>query len=285
MKLDKATDPKLQLYMKQIKQVSLLSREEEFRLARAYAQTQDKKLKASLAEANLRFVVKVAHQYSGYRFGLLDLVQEGNLGLLLGIDRFDPERGHRLISYAVWWIRATIQTYILRNWSLVRMGTTQAQRRLFFRLRSERQRFEQSLAGKEIEMDEVLAEALKVRPREVAEMEVRLRDRDRSLNVPANDDHTSPIVESLPAQGADPEAHVGQKQRRLQLVRLLDASSESLNGKERYVMEHRLLKEEPPTLLQIGNVLGISRERVRQIQTRVIGKLRQIMQQQERAAA
>ncbi len=267
----------LDLYVRQISKVPLLSPAEESRLAFLYRRERDPSVEQQLVLANLRFVVKIARQYGGYRLPLLDLVQEGNLGLVTAVRKFEPERGHRLISYAHWWIRAHMQSYIMRNWSLVKIGTTQAQRRLFFRLRSTRQQLEQQQLNGEAASDAALGLQLCVATQEISNMETRLRDRDHSLDLPVVDACQGASVDVLQSAAPSQEEGIIGKQLRQRLRRAIDASMAMLSPKERYVIQHRLLHAEPPTLLQIGKVLRISRERVRQIEGEVIRKLRQLM--------
>src|SRR5512138_3124219 len=197
------SDP-LDLFLAEIRAVPLLTAEEEARLARAWRERGDSRAAHHLITANLRFVVKVAHEYRTYGFRLADLIQEGNIGLMKAVQKYDPDKQIRLISYAVWWIRAYIQNYILRSWSLVKIGTTQAQRKLFFSLARTRHEIERLTPGAALSDEAVdvnlVAKRLKVRPSDVVEMQQRMEGRDLSLDAPVADG-TSTHLEFTPADG------------------------------------------------------------------------------------
>ena len=275
---------KLDTYMTQIGSHRLLSREEEQQLAVHFVRTGDQAAAHRLVLANLRFVVKVAHSYRGYGLTLRDLVQEGNLGLMTAVRKFDPHKGYRLVSYAIWWIRAYIQSFIMRSWSLVKVGTTQAQRRLFFRVRSERERADRLLGnGRRAALADIAA-TLQVGADDVAAMEMRLRERDCSLNAAVGPQSAASYLDLLPSNSDSQEQQVASLQLRDRLRRQLATALPQMTSKEQYVITHRLLCDEPPTLQQIGCVLRISRERVRQIECAVIRKLRQALTQGDAAA-
>ncbi len=266
----------LDRYLAETAKHPLLDRDEEQRLARLYRDEGDIAAAHQLVVSNLRFVVKVAHTYRGYGLKILDLVQEGNIGLMHAVKKFDPDRGYRLISYAVWWIRAEIQSYIMRSWSLVKVGSGRVRRKLFFKLRSERSAMEQEAAanGGAPASREALAERLGVSIDELSEMEVRMGARDFSLDAPLSDEVGTAHVDMLEDGAPDQEAMVLATEERQILDAVIDKGSDQLNDKEAYILEHRLLSDEPPTLAVIGEHFGVSRERIRQLEQRVIKKLR-----------
>ena len=276
-------DREFQRYVAEVAKVKLLSREEELALARRLKDENDVTAAHELVVANLRFVVKIAYEYRGYGLRLLDLIQEGNIGLMKAVKKFDPDKGYRLISYAVWWIRAHIHEFIMRSWSLVKLGSGRVRRKLFFKLRSEKSRMEQDAGGHEDDASErELADRLGVSEAEISEMETRMASRDFSLDAPLTVDadvsHVDVLVDGLP----DQEVALNDKQERRLLEGALDATTPHLDDKERFILDHRLLAEEPQTLAQVGDQFGLSRERARQIENRVIEKLRASMAQADR---
>lgn len=264
-------------YVAEINRYSLLSREEERRLARQYQTKRDLQAAHALVVANLRFVVKIAHEYRGYGLSLLDTVQEGNIGLMMAVKKFDPNRGYRLISYAVWWVRAYIQNFIIRSYSLVKMGTTQAQRKLFFRLRSERERADRDAGPGEVASASELAGRLKVAEGEVTDMEVRLAGKDYSLDAGLDQGAGNSHLDLLPDPTASQEESFARHEERVLVRETVDSALEYLNPKERYIVRNRLLAEEPKTLQEIGAHFRISRERARQIEGNVIRKIRGVL--------
>lgn len=267
-------------YVTEINAYPLLSREQEFALAQQFVQQEDWDAAHEMVVSNLRFVVKVAHEYRGYNLKLLDLIQEGNIGLMMAVKKFEPDRGYRLISYAVWWIRAYIQNFIMRSWSLVKLGTTQAQRKLFFKLRSEKDRIEREAQDGVTSVAEALAARLGVSEQDVSEMDVRLGARDFSLDLElqegARQTHLDllPNVETL----ADQEAQSADRQVKTLLHGMVDTQMRLFNDKERYIMSNRLMTDEPATLQEIGKRFRISRERARQIEGNVLRKMRVALQ-------
>ena len=258
-------------YMAEINRYPLLSRDDEESLAKRFYEHGDVSAAHRLVVANLRFVVRVAHEYRGYGLKLLDLIQEGNVGLMIAVKKFDPYRGYRLISYAVWWIRASMQDFIMRSWSLVRMGATRLQRKLFFRLRSERAKAEQQdLAVSSRE----LAERLDVKEADVTAMELRLAGRDFSLDATLNHESHMSHLDMVPHEGVSQEEALIDRQQQEQLRNKVQEVMTRLNDKERYVVEKRLLSDKPATLQEIGDFFKVSRERVRQIESGVVRKLR-----------
>lgn len=263
-------DP-LQRYLAEIRRYPLLSREEEHRLAVEYKEYGNLEAAYRLVTSNLRLVVMIAREYERAFKSLLDLIQEGNIGLMEGVKNFDPYRGIRFPSYAVWWIRAYIIRYIMNNWRMVKIGTTQAQRKLFFNLRKEKEKLEAEgvSAGPKL-----LAQRLDVKEKEVVEMEQRLSNRDLSTDVPIGNGEEATLLHFLADDKMTPEEHLAETQHRRLLSEKMERFAESLKDKELVIFRQRLLTEEPLTLREIGEKYGISRERVRQIEERVKKKLR-----------
>lgn len=265
-------DP-LQLYMREIQRHPLLSPDEEHQLAVKYASSGDVEAAARMVTANLRLVVKLAYEYRRAYRNIMDLIQEGNIGLMQAVKRYDPYRGVKLSSYAAWWIRAYMLRFILNNWRLVKIGTTQAQRRLFFNLNKEKAR----LTAMGIEpTSEAIATSLKVDEKEVIEMDRRLARNDASLDAPVGDSEgrQTTRLDLLPGTGEGPEAAAQGAELSSLLREHLDEFRKTLTGKDVDIFEKRLVAEEPLTLQELGDQFGVSRERVRQLEARLIGKLR-----------
>lgn len=271
------------LLLKDVRRTPLLSPAEERVLADRVRKSNDRQAFDRLVQANMRFVVKVAHGYKGYGLPLADLVQEGSLGLTVAVSKFEPERGFRLISYAVWWVRAFIQNYVMHAHSLVKLGTTQAQRRLFFKLRSARERIEQM--HREAPLDggdanDLIAKALNVRAHEVSMMRGRMAGKDASLDAPLGEDRTETRLDALTDESAVlPEAHVATAERDHGVRSRVQAAMKKLNIKEQYIVSHRLWCDEPCTLQAVGNHFSISRERARQIECAVVRKMRHVLRE------
>ena len=247
--------------MREINAYPLLKRPDELALATRYREGGQLEAAHKLVVSNLRFVVKVAHEYRGYGLKLLDLIQEGNIGLMIAVQKFEPKKGYRLISYAVWWIRAYIQNFIMRSWSLVKVGTTQAQRKLFFKLRSERERADRAAGPGAVASAESLAAKLSVQEHDITDMEMRLGIRDFSLDVEMQDgsrqNHLDLLANPdwLPSQ----EETYAHDEEQGQLRRRVREAIDVLNEKERYIVMNRLMADEPQTLQQIGKHFAISR--------------------------
>jgi RNA polymerase sigma-32 factor len=268
----------LQVYMREVQRHPLLSPEEEHSLAVRYSQTGDVTAAARLVTANLRLVVKIAYEYRRAYKNMMDLIQEGNIGLMQAVKRYDPYRGVKLSSYSAWWIRAYMLRFILNNWRLVKIGTTQAQRKLFFNLNKEKARL--SAMGIEPTHAEI-AKRLNVEESEVIEMDRRLARSDASLDAPVgdSDDRTTTRLELLPAHDASPDrlaesAEIGQILRAR-----LDEFRKTLAGKDIVIFDKRLTADEPLTLQELGDEFGVSRERVRQLEARLTGKLREYLRE------
>ena len=268
-------DP-LKKYLAEIRKFPLLSREEENELAKRWWHEKDRQAAYRLVVANLRFVVKIAFDYQRAYSNLLDLIQEGNLGLMQAVKKFDPYREVKLSSYASWWIRAYILKFIIENWSLVKVGTTQAQRKLFFRLKKEKGRLEA------LGFDpgpKLLAGVLEVSPEEVTEMEQRLEGGDLSLNQPLEGDGRQSYLDVLPDSEAL-EEKVTDNVFREMLNRKIAEFAQNLKEKEAFLLQKRLLAENPLTLQEAGGALNISRERARQIEKSVMQKLKAYLKEQ-----
>lgn len=268
------SDP-LTVYMHEIRRYPLLSREEEHELAVRFAETKDPKIARRLITANLRLVVKIAHEYRRAYRNLLDLVQEGNLGLLQAVQKYDPHRGVKLSSYSAWWIRAYMLKFILNNWRLVKIGTTQAQRKLFFNLTKEREKLE---AAGFVPTTKLLAERLSVPEQEVAEMQLRLSASEASLDAPVGgDDDTGKRthLDMLESSSASrPDVSTESEEFRGLLRSKLEAFEATLKGREQTLFHDRLMADQPLTLQEVGERYGISRERARQIEARLLGRLK-----------
>lgn len=262
----------LDIYISQINRFPLLTAEEEFDLAVRFKKHKDLKAAEKLVTANLRFVVKISHEYRNYGVKLIDLIQEGNIGLMHAVKKFNPYKGYRLISYAVWWIRAYIQNYIIKSWSLVKIGTTQAQRKLFFKLNQEKKRL-QSLTARNPEFSEI-AESLRVREEDIREMDLRLSNRDLSLDAAIAEDGESTFVDQLRYEGEDQETALIRKEESALAKLSIAGAMSRLNERERYIIEHRIMADDPLTLQDIGDRFHITRERARQIEAQALKKIR-----------
>jgi RNA polymerase sigma-32 factor len=268
-------DP-MQAYMQEVRRYPLLTPEEEHALAVRLTEHGDSVAARKLVEANLRLVVKIAYEYRRAHKNLLDLVQEGNIGLMNAVRKFDPYRGVKLSSYAAFWIRAYILKFILNNWRLVKIGTTQAQRKLFFNLRKERERLEQ--LGFQA-TSKLLAENLQVTEKEVIEMDKRLSAPEASLDapMPGDDDGARTRLDFVPSEDQRPDQAVAQSEFAQLLNSKLAAFEATLEGREQVIFHDRWRIDPPKTLQEIGDHYGISRERARQLEKRVLDRLRKYL--------
>ncbi|HLV65814.1 MAG TPA: RNA polymerase factor sigma-32 [Polyangiaceae bacterium] len=268
----------LQVYMREVQRHPLLSPDEEHALAVRYTQTGDVQAAARLVTANLRLVVKIAYEYRRAYKNMMDLIQEGNIGLMQAVKRYDPYRGVKLSSYAAWWIRAYMLRFILNNWRLVKIGTTQAQRKLFFNLSKEKAKL--SAMGIEPTHAEI-ARRLNVEESEVIEMDRRLSRADASLDAPVGDteEKATTRLELLPALEASPDRIAETAELGEMLRERLEEFRKTLTGKDVAIFEKRLIADEPLTLQELGNEFGVSRERVRQLEARLTGRLREFLRQ------
>lgn len=261
----------LDLYIAEINRFPLLSAEEEFRLAVQLKKYNNVDAAEKLIVSNLRFVVKIAHEYRSYGFKLADLIQEGNVGLIHAVKKFDPYKGYRLISYAVWWIRAYIQNYLIKSWSIVKIGTTQAQRKLFFKLNQTRKELE-TLSKKNPEFDEI-ASSLGVKDSEVAEMDLRMGSRDVSLNEFIKDEGDNSHIDFLTYEGDDQESSLIKDEEKSLVRRDIAGALAKLTERESYIILNRVMADDPQTLQEIGIKYNISRERARQIEKQALKKI------------
>ncbi len=261
----------LQRYLAEIRRFAVLTREEEHKLAVDYKEFGNLEAAYKLVMGNLRLVVMIAREYQRAFKNLLDLIQEGNMGLMEAVKNFDPYRGVRFPSYAVWWIRAYIIRYIMSDWRMVKIGTTQAQRKLFFNLQKEKEKLE---AEGIIPGPKLLAQRLNVKENEVIEMEQRLGSRDLSVDVPIGEGDEATLLNFLPDDKQSPEDQIADTQYRELLREKMAQFADGLKDKELVIYRERLLNEDPLTLREIGEKYGISRERVRQIEERVKKKLK-----------
>jgi RNA polymerase sigma-32 factor len=270
-------DP-LAAYMAEVTRHPLLTREQEIELSKRFRDTGDVRAAYTLVASNLRLVVKLAHEYHRNPLALLDLVQEGNIGLMQAVKKFDPERGVKLSSYAAWWIRAYILRYIMDNWKMVKLGTTEAQRKLFFKLRQEQER----LAKQGIEVTpKLLAERLNVTEQDIVEMDQRLGNDEVSIDAPLNvdDDRESRADRLLPASVPAADDTLANAELRGMFKDKLADFAKDLNEKDRFIFDKRLISDEPMTLQDIGAHYGVSRERARQIEAALIVRMRKYMQE------
>ncbi|HKY33103.1 MAG TPA: sigma-70 family RNA polymerase sigma factor [Candidatus Polarisedimenticolia bacterium] len=258
-------------YLQQVMKYPRLTREEEHELALRYREYGDPEAAYRLVTGNLRLVVSIAFEYRRAFLNLLDLVQEGNIGLMQAVKKYDPLRGVPFSSYAAWWIRAYILKHLLDHWSIVKVGTTNARRKLFFNLRKEKERLEREgiTAGPKL-----LAEAFETTEADVIDVSRALSSRDLSLDAPVAADSERRVWETLPVGGPPLEDSVAQEELREILREKLARFAERLNAKERFTLERRLVAEDPLTLQQIGDQFGITREAARLIEKKVIGRLR-----------
>jgi RNA polymerase sigma-32 factor len=269
-----SADGNLSRYLQEIRKFPMLEPEQEFMLAKRWQEHQDSDAAQSLVTSHLRLVAKIAMGYRGYGLPLSELVSEGNVGMMQAVKRFDPDRGFRLATYAMWWIRAAIQEYILHSWSLVKMGTTAAQKKLFFNLRKLKGQL-QAIEDGDLppEIVTTIATKLEVPESDVVNMNRRLASPDHSLNAPLRADGEGEWQDWLVDQDESQEAKLGDRQE-LGLRRdLLKNAMKTLNDRERHILTERRLRDEPVTLEDLSRKYNISRERVRQIEVRAFEKL------------
>ncbi|HUY28247.1 MAG TPA: RNA polymerase factor sigma-32 [Candidatus Binataceae bacterium] len=265
-------------YLADVRRFPLLTREEETEIAKRYHRDHDPADAYRLVTANLRLVVKLAIQFARASKNVLDLIQEGNVGLMEAVKNFDPYRGIRFPSYAVWWVRAYIYRYLINNWRMVKIGTTQAQRKLFFNLRKETERLEaQGFAPQ----PKLLAQRMGVKESEVREMQDRMAQSEVSLDQPTGADEDTRLIDVLPDHGSNPEEAAAEGQWREFAHERVTEFEATLRDKELEIFRARMLAESPATLQEIGAKFGISRERVRQIETRLKKRLKEFIKSKE----
>jgi RNA polymerase sigma-32 factor len=266
----------LSAYLREIRRYPRLSREEEFELARRYFEEKDLEAAYQLISSNLWLVVKIAREYERATRNVMDLVQEGNMGLMEAVKNFDPFRNVRFPSYAIWWIKAYIVRYVIANWRLVKIGTTQAQRKLFFNLNKERERLEREGFSPTAKM---IADNLEVREKDVIEMEQRLSGGDVSIDAPLSPDGEWSLLSVLPNSSLSVEDLLADFERVQLIKQTIEEYKKGLKERERIILERRLLSEEKDTLQDLSELLGLSRERVRQVENKIKEKLRTFVEQ------
>ncbi len=267
-------------YLQDIRKFPMLEANQEYMLAKAWTEHEDRDAAHQLVTSHLRLVAKIAMGYRGYGLPVADLIAEGNVGMMQAVKRFDPEKGFRLATYAMWWIRAAIQEYILRSWSLVKIGTTAAQKKLFFNLR----RLKGQIAAVEegdLTPEHVakIAKKLDVPEGDVISMNRRLSAQDHSLNAPLRADAEGEWQDWLVDENPDQESIVADNEERDQRLTLLEQAMEGLNDRERHILQERRLAEPAKTLEELSQEYGVSRERVRQIEVRAFEKVQKAMRQ------
>tara|TARA_B100000929_G_scaffold238428_1_gene195293 strand:- start:630 stop:1529 length:900 start_codon:yes stop_codon:yes gene_type:complete len=268
----------LSLYLTQIKKFPILDAEEEYMLAKNWKERGNLKSAHKLVTSHLRLVAKIAMGYRGYGLPVNELISEGNVGLMQAVKKFDPEKGFRLATYAMWWIKASIQEYVLRSWSLVKMGTTTAQKKLFFNLKKIKKQIAPHEEG-DLKKEQIkeISERLGVKSEEVVNMNRRMMGREKSLNEPIKSGEKGEWQDWLASEDLDQELFVAQKQELDEKKSLLHEAIKILNDRERNIIEERKLSNEPKTLEELSKKYKISRERIRQIETRAFEKLQKAM--------
>jgi RNA polymerase sigma-32 factor len=268
----------LSRYLSEIRKFPLLSPEEEYMFAKRWKEHEDPEAARRLVTSHLRLVAKIAMGYRGYGLPVSEIVSEGNVGLMQAVKRFDPDKGFRLATYAMWWIRASIQEYVLRSWSMVKMGTTAAQKKLFFNLRKAKSNIGAIEEGDLTPAHTAkLADQLGVTENEVTEMNRRLSGPDSSLNAPLRSESESEWQDWLADETADQETRLAEREEMGDRHELLVNAMKDLTERERDIIEARRLREEPATLEELSQKYGVSRERVRQIEVRAFEKLQRGM--------
>ncbi|MDJ0951439.1 MAG: RNA polymerase sigma factor RpoH [Alphaproteobacteria bacterium] len=271
----------LSRYLQEIRKFPMLEPEEEFMLAKRWREHGDIEAAHKLVTSHLRLVAKIAMGYRGYGLPLAELISEGNVGMMQAVKRFDPDRGFRLATYAMWWIRASIQEYILHSWSLVKMGTTAAQKKLFFNLRKLKGKLQAFEEG-DLSPENVtkIATELNVPEADVVSMNARLAAPDHSLNAPLRTESEGEWQDWLVDESESHEIQIADQQELSDRREMLTKAMKGLNQRERHILTERRLKDDPTTLEELSQEYGISRERVRQIEVRAFEKLQKAMKNQ-----
>ena len=276
-----APEGNLSRYLQEIRKFPMLTPEEELQLAKSWKEHGDERAAHKLVTSHLRLVAKIAMGYRGYGLPVGELISEGNVGMMQAVKRFDPDRGFRLATYAMWWIRAAIQEYILHSWSLVKMGTTAAQKKLFFNLRRLKGQM-QAIEDGDLKPEQVskIARMLSVPEQDVVSMNRRLAAPDHSLNAPVRADSEGEWQDWLVDESETQEAALADREELSGRKALLSNALKTLNERERHILIERRLKDNPTTLEDLSQQYGISRERVRQIEVRAFEKLQKAMKTQ-----
>ena len=273
-----SSEGNLAVYLQEIKKFPMLTAEEEYMLAKRYKEHGDSDAAHKLVTSHLRLVAKIAMGYRGYGLPVTDLISEGNVGIMQAVKKFDPEKGFRLATYAMWWIKAAIQEYVLRSWSLVKMGTTTAQKKLFFNLKKIKNQIAPDQEGdlKDEQVKEI-SNRLDVDSNEVINMNRRMMGQEKSLNDPIKDGENEEWQDWLVDDSLDQELLVSQKQEYNDKKELLDSAMKVLNEREKEIIVARRLIDNPSTLEELSKKYSISRERIRQIETKAFEKLQKTM--------
>lgn len=258
-------------FLSEVRKIRPLSAEREFQLAVSYAQTEDREAAHELVVSHLPFVVKIAFQYRYYMLPVQDLVQEGTIGLMKALKRFDPYKGYRLVSFAVWWIKAYIKNYIIKSWNLVKLGTTQAQRKLFYRMGDIGEHVDEESHSERIRE---LAEELEVKEDDVIEMEARMKARELSLDQALGDGDNHTGLDLLVDESPNQESRLIEEESKRNLSGVAGTALKKLDPRERFIVTKRFLEDSPWTLQKLGDHFGTTRERVRQLEQRALRKLR-----------
>jgi len=268
----------LSSYLTQIKKFPMLSAEEEYMLAKSWKDRGDLKSAQKLITSHLRLVAKIAMGYRGYGLSVSEIVSEGNIGLMQAVKKFEPEKGFRLATYAIWWIKASIQEYILRSWSLVKMGTTAAQKKLFFNLKKVKNQISANNMG-DLKTEHVneISKRLNVKKEEVVSMNRRLSGKEKSLNDPIKGEDGTEWLDWIVDHKTDQELKLSQDQEFVEKKKLMDNSMSILNPREKEILTARRLSENIATLEELSKRYKVSRERIRQIETKAFEKLQKAM--------
>lgn len=281
-------DDGLRQYLRDIQKFPMLDADEEYRLAKRWAEDGDYQAAQTLVTSHLRLVAKMASGYRGYGLPMSDMIAEGNIGLMQAVKKFDPDKGFRLSTYAMWWIKASIQDFILRSWSLVKMGTSAAQKKLFFNLRKIRKRLHHVDSNKTLTPDEIrdIAGELSVSEQDVIDMDMRMGAHDQHMNAPITSDGDSAEWGDLLADTRDSQEQLlGEYQEYTEKHQLMIQAMAELNEREQDIIRQRRLLEEPVTLEDLAVSYGISRERVRQIEARALEKMTQYVLEHQQVKA
>ncbi len=278
--LPSASESGLSQYLSEIRKLPMLEKEEEFQLAKDWQEKNDREAAHRLILSHLRLVAKIAMGYRNYGLPMAEVISEGNLGLMQAVKKFDPDKGFRLTTYAMWWIRAAIQEYVLRSWSLVKMGTTAAQKKLFFNLRRIKGEIHAIEEG-DLHPDQVtqIANKLDVSEKEVIEMNRRMSHSDASLNTPVHADQKSDWQDWIEDDQESQESRLARTDEYKIQMSLLESSMKTLNQREQDILKERRLSDHPKTLEDLAEVYKVSRERIRQIEARAFEKLQKVMQE------
>ena len=263
-------------YLQEINKIPILSPEEEFMLAKNYIEHQDLEAAHKLVTSHLKLVVKIAISYKGYGLPMIEMVSEGNLGLMHAVKKFNPDLGNRLSTYAMWWIKASIQEYILKSWSMDKIGTTTAQKKLFFSLGKIKTKIRQTHEREINNTDYIqIAEDLGITEKEVRDMDIRLSQSDTSLNNRYGEDEDSEMLEFIPEKAPNQEVVLSAKEESAWKNRILTEALKTLNERELHILSQRKLKETPSTLDELSKIYNMSKERVRQIENRAFQKVQE----------